>query len=472
MAAADQRSPEERRAALRIGMTLGERWTIERVLGVGGMAAVYAVHAPDGTRAALKLLHPEHAIRKEIRERFLREGQAANGVGHPGAVRILDSAVLEDEETAYLVMELLDGESLNERRAREELTPDELLDVLDQTLDVLAAAHDRGIVHRDLKPDNLFITKDGKVKVLDFGLARFLDAVPGDVKTRTGIAMGTLPYMAPEQALGKRDEIDGRTDLFALGAMSFRLLTGRRVHEADSEAGLLLAMATKAVPPLASVLPTAPRWVAMIVDTALAFARDARYPDARTMQSDVRAVRAGSLPPYASRLSTARDEATRAERPAAPAPSALGVPMSPPPSGATSTPILRAPSAVVFAPASQERSALGVPMSPPGRFAPISVPQPRVTAPPGYAGAARAVPQSNATPTRHKSRRVFLALIAVAVLLLAVLLVGVGFTASRWLGARPASSAGVSDEIEREWEKKKAELEREAEKRKREQEDD
>lgn len=95
MAAADPRSPEERRAALRMGMTLGERWTLERVLGVGGMAAVYAVRGPDGSAAALELLHPEHAIRKEIRDRFLREGLAANSVGHPGAVRILDSAVLQ-----------------------------------------------------------------------------------------------------------------------------------------------------------------------------------------------------------------------------------------------------------------------------------------------------------------------------------------------------------------------------------------
>ncbi len=300
---------------------MGGRWTLERLLGVGGMAAVYAASAPDGAVAALKLLHPEHAIRGEIRDRFLREGLAANSVDHPGAVRVLDSATLEDEETAYLVMELLEGESLGARHSRARLSAEELLDVLDQTLDVLATAHDRGIVHRDLKPDNLFIMHDGTVKVLDFGLARFLDAVPGELKTRTGIAMGTLPYMSPEQALGKRDEIDGRTDLFALGAMSFRLLSGRRVHEADSEAELLLAMATRAAPPLASVVPSAPAPLALIVDMALGFSREARYPDARTMQGDVRAARAGTTPPYALRVSSAREEATNAER-RVPAPAA------------------------------------------------------------------------------------------------------------------------------------------------------
>ena len=103
----DSQTPEERRAALRIGMMLGERWTLERVLGVGGMAAVYAAKGLDGTTAALKLLHPECAIHPDICGRFLREGLAANRVGHPGAVRVVDSATLQDEETAYLVMELL-----------------------------------------------------------------------------------------------------------------------------------------------------------------------------------------------------------------------------------------------------------------------------------------------------------------------------------------------------------------------------
>ncbi len=295
----------------RVGQTLGERWLLQSVLGVGGMAAVYAAVDTTGRQAAVKVLHPEIGRRADLRDRFMREGTVANRIDHPGAVRVLEQGAIGDG-SAFLVMELLQGESLGERVARDGmLSLPELLDVLDQVLDVLAVAHDGGIVHRDLKPDNLFIVDDGIVKVLDFGVARVLDGAPDDVRTRTGMAMGTLSYMAPEQALGKRSEIDGRVDIFALGATAFRILAKRRVHEADSEAGLLLAMASKAAPPVRSVVPGVPENVAAIVDLALAFHRDARYPDARTMQADVRAAMRGEKPPFASARLQARDDATR-----------------------------------------------------------------------------------------------------------------------------------------------------------------
>jgi serine/threonine protein kinase len=169
----------------------------------------------------------------------------------------------------------------------------------------------------------LFVTTSGRIKILDFGLARLHDSVPSDFKTRTGLALGTLPYMAPEQALGKRAEIDGRADLFSLGATAFRILSGKKIHQADSEAELLLAMASKAAPPLASVAPELPAPVCAVIDLALAFSRDARYPDARTMQADVRAVRAGEPPPYASRRTAAREQATQLNLPAAVANGAL-----------------------------------------------------------------------------------------------------------------------------------------------------
>jgi eukaryotic-like serine/threonine-protein kinase len=295
----------------RIGQTLGERWVLQSVLGVGGMAAVYAAKDFAGNEAAVKVLHPEIGRRAELRDRFMREGSVANRIQHPGAVRVLEHGAV-DEWSVFLVMERLQGESLGDRVARDGSLPlPDLLDVLEQVLDVLAVAHDAGIVHRDLKPDNLFITESGVVKVLDFGVARVLEAAPDDVRTRTGMAMGTLPYMAPEQALGKRSEIDGRVDIFALGATAFRILTKRRIHEADSEAGMLLAMATKAAPPLRSVAADVPENVAAIVDLALAFSRDARYPDARTMQEDLRAVQRADSPPFAGARLRARDEATR-----------------------------------------------------------------------------------------------------------------------------------------------------------------
>ena len=293
---------------------VGGRWLLERVLGVGGMGTVYAARNQMGMVAAVKMLHPEMSVRREIRERFLREGYVANHIAHAGVVQALEHGETGDE--VFLVMELLAGETLSDRVKRHGKLPvGEVLDFADQILDVLAAAHTKGVVHRDLKPDNLFVTPDGRIKILDFGLARVLDGVPSEHRTRTGVALGTLAYMAPEQALGRRAEIDGRVDVFALGATMFRILTGRRVHEAESEAELLMAMASRPAPPLAHVIPGISPAVAGVVDLALAFSREARYPDARTMQGDVRALRQGQPGPYSSARLSAREEATRAENP-------------------------------------------------------------------------------------------------------------------------------------------------------------
>lgn len=306
-------------AARLVGQTVGGRWQLERLLGTGGMAAVYAARDSAGNVAAVKILHPEMSLRHDVRERFLREAYVANRVAHPGAVQVLEHSSDESGAT-FLAMELLEGEPLSARVRRVgQLPVPELCEYLDQILDVLVHAHEQGIIHRDLKPDNLFVTNEGRIKILDFGLARMMDDVPGDFKTRTGMALGTLPYMAPEQALGRRSEIDGRVDLFALGATAFRILAGRKVHEADSEAELLIAMASKPAPPLASAAPGTPADLCAIIDLSLAFSREARYPDARTMQADVRALRQGAAPPYASSQSAAREESTRLDMPAVPA---------------------------------------------------------------------------------------------------------------------------------------------------------
>jgi serine/threonine protein kinase len=307
---AERPDPDAQMANERLGRVLGT-WTLERVLGVGGMAAVYEGVGPDGARAALKVLHPEMSRRPELRQRFAQEGAAASRVDHPGVVRVLGNGE-EPDGTAYLVLELLEGEPLGTILRRDGPFPiPRLLDVLDQVLDVLAVAHARGIIHRDLKPDNLFVTKDHRIKVLDFGIARMLEDVPGKFKTRTGVAIGTVPFMSPEQALGKRDQVDGRSDLFSLGAMIFRIVARRNVHEAESDADLLVAMGSKPAPPLGSVAPDVPQGLAAIVDVALAFSKDSRYPDASIMQADVRAFAAGKAPPYATRLRRVREMATR-----------------------------------------------------------------------------------------------------------------------------------------------------------------
>ncbi|HEX9294740.1 MAG TPA: serine/threonine-protein kinase, partial [Polyangiaceae bacterium] len=233
---------------------------------------------------------PQIARDEHLRARFDQEAHAANRFVHPGAVEVRDVNVTDDG-CPFLVMELLEGESLRARFDR--LGPPdtaEILRIADSVLDVLAAAHAQGIIHRDIKPDNLFCLPDGRIKVLDFGVARVREAT-NELHTRTGTALGTLPYMAPEQVKGM--DIDGRVDVFALGATMFRLIAKRHIHEGRSDAELLVKMATLPAPPLASVAPAAPADVCAIVDRALAFDREARYPSVEAMQKDVRVAQKG-----------------------------------------------------------------------------------------------------------------------------------------------------------------------------------
>jgi serine/threonine protein kinase len=277
------------RARSRVGSTLREKWRLDVLLGIGGMAAVYAATHRNGSRAAIKLLHPELSLNPQVRSRFLREGYVANSVGHEGAVRVLDDDAAEDG-SIYLVTELLDGETLEDRRLRfgGRLDEDEVLCVADQLLDVIAAAHAKGIVHRDVKPENVFLARTGQVKVLDFGIARFREFSPTGSATKTGSTMGTPAYMSPEQARGLWDEVDARSDLWAIGATIFTLLSGHVVHEGRTTNENLLSAMTEAAPPLASVTPSVSPAVAHLVDRALAFEKEKRWPDAGRMQEAVR----------------------------------------------------------------------------------------------------------------------------------------------------------------------------------------
>lgn len=280
-----------------MGTVLNDKWTLERLLGVGGMAAVYSARHRNGARAAVKVLHSDLSRRADVRERFLREGYAANRVEHPGVVKVLDDDVVAagpDAGTAYLVMELLDGESLQERLDRGAVMGErEFLTMAKDVLDVLEAAHARGVVHRDLKPENLFLVRvagvpeaeghDG-IKVLDFGLARLMQE---QTITSYGLALGTPSFMSPEQAAGRIDEIDGRTDLFALAATGFRLRTGRRIHEGTNPVELVTKMANVAAPRIRTVMPDASDAFARVVDRALEFRREDRYANAAEMREDV-----------------------------------------------------------------------------------------------------------------------------------------------------------------------------------------
>lgn len=283
-----EQDPVMARAQARVGSTLRDKWTLDRLLGVGGMAAVYAATHRNGARGAIKILHAEIAVDAGVRQRFLREGYAANTVAHRGVVKVLDDDVLEDG-SVFLVMELLEGESLESRRMRAggRLPAPEVLSAADQLLDVLMAAHAKGIVHRDIKPDNVFVTTDGQVKVLDFGIAKLKQSAGTGKATKTGSAMGTPAYMPPEQARGRWEIVDARSDIWAVGATMYSLLTGRLVHEADTVNEQLLAAMTLPAPSVGVGENFAPALVA-VVDRAVAFDPAQRWQDAASMQEAVR----------------------------------------------------------------------------------------------------------------------------------------------------------------------------------------
>jgi serine/threonine-protein kinase len=279
------------RAEARIGSVIKDKWRLDRLLGVGGMACVYAATHRNKKRAAVKMLHRELSSDTAVRERFLREGYLANSVAHRGAVSVDDDDIAEDG-SAFLVMELLDGETIEQRwrRKAERLPLEEVLAVGDQVLDTLAAAHDKGVVHRDLKPENLFLTRDGVVKLLDFGIGR-LKEVNGVVSnTLSGAAMGTPAFMAPEQARGRWEEVDGQTDLWALGATLYTLLTGQYVHRAATVNETLAMASTHQAPSIAVLRPDLPPRVVALFDKALAYAKGARFTDARAMQHELRLI--------------------------------------------------------------------------------------------------------------------------------------------------------------------------------------
>lgn len=277
-------------AQARVGTVLCAKYSIERVLGAGGMATVYAATHRNGRPVAVKMLHPELSARKDIRSRFLREGRAANAVSHPNAVAVIDDDVAADG-AAFLVMERLEGMTLERlwEEAGQRLPVEVVLPLARELCGVLAAAHRAGIVHRDLKPENLFLTNDATLKVLDFGLAQLRDAMRPK-ETFTGMVFGTPAYMPPEQAMGEVREIDGRTDLWAVGATMFALLSGRTVHEGQTAQQFVMLAATKPARSLRVVLPDAEPELVDLVDRALSREKSTRWSNAEGMGEAIRSV--------------------------------------------------------------------------------------------------------------------------------------------------------------------------------------
>ncbi|RKH31040.1 serine/threonine-protein kinase, partial [Corallococcus sicarius] len=267
------------------------------------MGSVYlGEHESIGSRVAVKVLHEHLARYPELVQRFHAEARAVNLIGHENIVSIFDLNAAAPRP--YLIMEYLEGAPLS-AWVGTPLSASAVVPMLSQVCDALHAAHARGIVHRDLKPDNIFLVKRGRgmpfVKVLDFGIAKLLDASMPE--TLAGIIVGTPEYMAPEQSLGRR--LDGRADLYAMGVIAYQLLTGRLPFPDEGLTAQLVAHQTRQPPPLRSVHPGVPAAVEAVVLRALAKTPEERFPSALALRTALeQSLSVRTPPPRASPASS------------------------------------------------------------------------------------------------------------------------------------------------------------------------
>ena len=272
------------------GTVIADRYRLDRVLGRGATAVVWAAADERLDRdVALKLLRPEHLEGGDVADRFRREAMVAARLSHPGIVHVLDADVTG--QGGFIAMQLLGGGSLADRLDTLPWAPEAVAQLGIGVLDALAVAHDAGVVHRDIKPGNiLFAAPDDDVPVLtDFGVAKVLLAEQAQ-RTATGVVLGTAAYLAPEQALG--EDLDARADLYALGCVLFQLATGRQPFGGDSPIQVASARIGRQVRPH-DVDPSLPAWLDEVVAVALAPTREARYADAEAMAEALRAGLAG-----------------------------------------------------------------------------------------------------------------------------------------------------------------------------------
>jgi serine/threonine-protein kinase len=265
-----------------LGKLIAGRYAVRGFVGEGGMARVYlAEDVATGVPVAVKILKREHVQNRLARERFLREIDAAAHVDHPGVVRILDAGERPDR-APFLVLEFLSGETAAAVLDRVPfLREDFALPIVRSAASALAAAHAAGIVHRDVKPENLFLVAGGGLKVVDFGMAKLKEGIV----TATGVALGTVPYMAPEQALA--DPVDARTDVYALGVTAFHLLTGRLPFDDESDARTTAQILFLPAPAPSAVRPGIDPRVDRVLLAAVRKRPENRYASMALMLADL-----------------------------------------------------------------------------------------------------------------------------------------------------------------------------------------
>jgi len=289
-----------------IGETISHYRVLSR-LGAGGMGVVYeAEDTRLGRRVAIKFLPDEANANAEAVQRFLREARVVSSLNHPHICTLYDIGSHQGQQ--FMVMELLDGQSLKDRVARGAMPLDEVLELGAQMADALDAAHAQGIVHRDIKPANLFITRRGTLKVLDFGVAKLSKAVRGqdhldstigatDQLTTMGTTIGTVSYMSPEQARGQ--EIDARSDVFSAGVVLYEMATGQLPFAGATVATIFEGLLTKTALPPSQLQAGLPPEFDRIIDKALEKDRETRYQGAAELRADLkrlkRAADSGSI---------------------------------------------------------------------------------------------------------------------------------------------------------------------------------